>query len=251
MNTEVSATAASCLAMRGSTPLTQDRSISMIDQGISPLRRRMIEDMPIRKFAPKTQHDYYEFHALAAERAVAVAEEIEPAWRADFGFFPTRGRLARPPTSAKIPCPTIPAPRAKSARERSPAWNSERKIGSGCAEAVFDVAATGVTRADPGNSRDRRRCRSRSWRVWRSQSSRALPYRRRQRPSPCASPANWRRPHSASSVPNRLRRRCAPVRSDHRRSTGWRRRRSETSARPRRSDCPRRSRSAFRRHRRP
>ena len=33
----------------------------MIDQGISPLRRRMIEDMPIRKFAPKTQHDYYEF----------------------------------------------------------------------------------------------------------------------------------------------------------------------------------------------
>ena len=32
----------------------------MIDQGISPLRRRMIEDMTIRKFAPKAQHDYYE-----------------------------------------------------------------------------------------------------------------------------------------------------------------------------------------------
>ena len=28
---------------------------------------------------------------------------------------------------------------------RSPAWNSERKIGSGCADAVCDVAATGVT----------------------------------------------------------------------------------------------------------
>jgi integrase/recombinase XerD len=30
----------------------------MTEQVISPLRRRMIEDMTIRKFAPKTQHDY-------------------------------------------------------------------------------------------------------------------------------------------------------------------------------------------------
>ena len=30
----------------------------MTDKGISPPRRRMIEDMTIRKFAPKTQHDY-------------------------------------------------------------------------------------------------------------------------------------------------------------------------------------------------
>ena len=30
----------------------------MTDKAISPLRRRMIEDMTIRKFAPKTQHDY-------------------------------------------------------------------------------------------------------------------------------------------------------------------------------------------------
>ena len=29
----------------------------MTDQAISPVRRRMIEDMAIRKFAPKTQHD--------------------------------------------------------------------------------------------------------------------------------------------------------------------------------------------------
>jgi hypothetical protein len=29
----------------------------MTDQVISPLRRRMIEDMAIRKFVPKTQHD--------------------------------------------------------------------------------------------------------------------------------------------------------------------------------------------------
>jgi integrase/recombinase XerD len=30
----------------------------MTEQAISPLRRRMIEDMAIRKLAPKTQHDY-------------------------------------------------------------------------------------------------------------------------------------------------------------------------------------------------
>jgi hypothetical protein len=30
----------------------------MTDEVISPLRRRMIEDMTIRKFGAKTQHDY-------------------------------------------------------------------------------------------------------------------------------------------------------------------------------------------------
>src|SRR3954463_7814378 len=30
----------------------------MTDEAISPLRQRMIEDMTIRKFAPKTQNDY-------------------------------------------------------------------------------------------------------------------------------------------------------------------------------------------------
>ncbi len=30
----------------------------MTDKAISPLRRRMIEDMAIRKFGQKTQHDY-------------------------------------------------------------------------------------------------------------------------------------------------------------------------------------------------
>ena len=30
----------------------------MTEQAISPLRRRMIEDMSIRKFAAKTQHGY-------------------------------------------------------------------------------------------------------------------------------------------------------------------------------------------------
>jgi integrase/recombinase XerD len=30
----------------------------MTDEAVSPLRRRMIEDRTIRKFAPETQHDY-------------------------------------------------------------------------------------------------------------------------------------------------------------------------------------------------
>src|SRR6476619_5722886 len=38
--------------------LKQDRSIPMTDEAMSPLRRRMIEDMTIRKLAPKTRHDY-------------------------------------------------------------------------------------------------------------------------------------------------------------------------------------------------
>jgi integrase/recombinase XerD len=46
------------LRWRGCNNLTQDRSIPMTEQAISPLRRRMIEDMAIRKFAMKTQHDY-------------------------------------------------------------------------------------------------------------------------------------------------------------------------------------------------
>jgi integrase/recombinase XerD len=46
------------LRSRGLDNLTQDRSIPMTEQAISPLRRRMIEDMSIRKFAAKTQHDY-------------------------------------------------------------------------------------------------------------------------------------------------------------------------------------------------
>src|SRR5438270_3561420 len=44
--------------MRGFDNLTQDRSIPMSDEAMSPLRRRMIEDMTIRKLAPKTQEGY-------------------------------------------------------------------------------------------------------------------------------------------------------------------------------------------------
>ena len=38
--------------------LTQDKSTSLTEQAISPLRRRMIEDMAICKLGAKTQHDH-------------------------------------------------------------------------------------------------------------------------------------------------------------------------------------------------
>src|ERR1700704_6196475 len=48
---------ASCLEIEGfATSLRQEHP--MTNEVISPLRRRMLEDMTIRKFAAKTQHDY-------------------------------------------------------------------------------------------------------------------------------------------------------------------------------------------------
>ncbi len=53
----------------------------MTDQAMSPLRRRMIEDMTIRKFAPKTQHDYlqrvknFAIH-LGRSPATASSEDV-------------------------------------------------------------------------------------------------------------------------------------------------------------------------------
>jgi hypothetical protein len=42
----------------------------MTEEAISPLRRRMIEDMSIRKFAAKTQHDYMQRVKDFAPRAI-------------------------------------------------------------------------------------------------------------------------------------------------------------------------------------
>src|SRR6266566_1904485 len=44
--------------MRGSQPSLKTGASLMTDKAISLLRQRMIEDMTIRKLAPKTQHDY-------------------------------------------------------------------------------------------------------------------------------------------------------------------------------------------------
>src|SRR5580693_194576 len=44
--------------MEGSSTPTSRQEPPMSEKPISPLRRRMIEDMSVRKFGEKTQHDY-------------------------------------------------------------------------------------------------------------------------------------------------------------------------------------------------
>jgi len=55
----------------------------MTDEAKSPLRRRMIEDMTIRKFAPKTQHDYVQTTGagIASYRATIRVIPRTISWR--------------------------------------------------------------------------------------------------------------------------------------------------------------------------
>jgi hypothetical protein len=69
----------------------------MTDEAGTPLRRRMIEDMTIRKLAPKTQHDYVQrikelrcvsraipgYSRLRGRAPLSVASGGERRWRAD------------------------------------------------------------------------------------------------------------------------------------------------------------------------
>src|SRR6516162_6397497 len=68
--------------------LTQDRSTSMTDQAISPLRRRMIEDMTIRKFVAKTQHDYVQ---RVKDFAVFLGRSPSTASKEDASFSVASG----------------------------------------------------------------------------------------------------------------------------------------------------------------
>jgi hypothetical protein len=52
-------------------------------EAISPLRRRMIEDMSVRKFSDKTHHDYIRYvesfaKFLGRSPATATAEDLTP-----------------------------------------------------------------------------------------------------------------------------------------------------------------------------
>ena len=47
----------------------------MTDKAISPLRRRLIEDMAIRRLGPKTQHDYIRHVKRFADFAIAVPSD--------------------------------------------------------------------------------------------------------------------------------------------------------------------------------
>ena len=63
----------------------------MTDQAMSPLRRRMIEDMTIRKFAPKTQHDYVQRVKNFAASSVARPTQQVPRTCALSQLLPASG----------------------------------------------------------------------------------------------------------------------------------------------------------------
>ena len=68
----------------------------MTDKAISPLRRRLIEDMTIRRLSPKTHvKKFADFLGRSADKATAIA--ISYGW-------PRSGRRWEPPTSAPLHC---------------------------------------------------------------------------------------------------------------------------------------------------
>ena len=81
----------------------------MTDQAMSPLRRRMIEDMTIRKFAPKTQHDYlkrvknFTIH-LGRSPDTASSEDVR-RYQLHLTASGSRAEAAEPkPLSHRCPC---------------------------------------------------------------------------------------------------------------------------------------------------
>ena len=77
----------------------------MTDQAISPLRRRLIEDMKIRRLSPKTQYQYIrhvkkfaDFLGRSADKATAEDVHRYQLWLASIG------RRCRPSTSVPRPC---------------------------------------------------------------------------------------------------------------------------------------------------
>ena len=77
----------------------------MTDKALSPLRRRLIEDMAIRRLDPKTQHDYIrqvkrfaDFLGRSADKATPrISIAISCGWRRS-------ARRYRPSTSVPLPC---------------------------------------------------------------------------------------------------------------------------------------------------
>ena len=73
----------------------------MTDEAMSPLRRRMIEDMTIRKFAAKTQHDYVQ--RVKNSRRSLVDRPIRQAskmFAATNSIWPREAPALRPSTKA-------------------------------------------------------------------------------------------------------------------------------------------------------
>jgi hypothetical protein len=79
----------------------------MTEQAISPLRRCMSEDMTIRKFAPKSQHDYVRRVKEFASYLKRSPDTAKPEMYAAFNCIRRRGhrrvirrRIVRPSRAA-------------------------------------------------------------------------------------------------------------------------------------------------------
>src|SRR6516165_734352 len=92
--------------------LTQDRSTSMTDQAVSPLRRRMIEDMTIRKLGTKTQHDYVQ---RVKDFAVFLGRSPASAGKEDVRRYQLHHRAIQ---ETKWPQPLTPGPVRRRLRPR-------------------------------------------------------------------------------------------------------------------------------------
>src|SRR3979409_1760050 len=85
--------------MRGSANLTQDRSTPMTDEAMSPLRRRMIEDVTIRKLSPKTQRLHAPAESPPGRLGGALlawwSHLIPPIGQCRRRFYPVNSRALR------------------------------------------------------------------------------------------------------------------------------------------------------------
>jgi hypothetical protein len=93
----------------------------MTDEAMSPLRRRMIEDMTIRKLAPKTQQGYIRtiksFAAFVGRSPdTATFEDVR---RFQLHLDPLRADPYQPSTAAAAPCADLSACRRLGRQNRN------------------------------------------------------------------------------------------------------------------------------------
>jgi hypothetical protein len=77
----------------------------MTDKAISPLRRRLIEDMTIRRLSPKTQYQYIRHVKKFADFWAGLPTRPPPRMSIAISYgWPRAGRRREPLTSVPLPC---------------------------------------------------------------------------------------------------------------------------------------------------
>jgi hypothetical protein len=77
----------------------------MTDKAISPLRRRLIEDMTIRRLSPKTHYQYIRHVKILPISWAGLPTRPPPRMSIAINYgWPRAGRRWEPPTSAPLHC---------------------------------------------------------------------------------------------------------------------------------------------------